>query len=382
MLLRGSAQPSDTRLELRILHARIPRLLIGDRQSELIRTEQQFVARSLQAGRPIADVAFKREDHKESKISGYRLGDLALGVVSAGPMKIKTFAARQLTFFLAMQGSGTIVEGTKSLRWGAPGQIIRSTYSEPLEHSTEVFSAVTITPSVDDLANAIREFFPAAHVSMDRLLESGTLGFPGEVGGTNHFEALMGLLSVAKSTDGNADLMNRIGLESVITKVLAEMVVAQDGIPESSEESKAAPRSLRAIDLICEHVERNVGRPLTIPQMEKLSGLTGRSLNYAFQSRFNCSPQQWQRTFLLAEARNRLLFDDQTASIKTIAFELGFSSSNSFSSHYKRRFGEYPSETIARHHSFINGRPTSDRQAQESDARRAGDLNSSARQRP
>jgi AraC-like DNA-binding protein len=362
------------------LLARTPRLLIGDHRSALVRTEQEFVARSLQAGRPIADVAFRRAHHKESRIAGYRLGDLALGVVSSGPMKMKTFEAIQLTFLIPFQGSGTIVEGAKSLRWCAPGQIIRSTYCKPLEYTTEVFSAVSISPNVGELADAIREFSPAARVSMDRLLESGTLGFPGVVGGVNYLEALMGLISVANSIDGNADLMNRIGFESVITRVLAEMVVAQDGIPASSEESKAAPRSQRAIDLICEHVERNIGRPLTIPQMEKLSGMTGRSLNYAFQSRFNCSPQQWQRNFLLAEARYKLFSEDQNASIKKIAFELGFSSSNSFSSHYKRRFGEYPSETIARRHPNINDQPASDRQAQESDARKAGGWNSSARQ--
>lgn len=332
------------------MHARLPRLLIGDHRSELVGTEQEFVALALRVGRPIADAAFKRADHRNSKISGYRLGDLALGVVSSGPMKMKTFEARQLTFFLPLHGSGTIVEGTRSLRWYAPGQIIRSTYCKPLEYSTEVFSGVSISPSVEELANAIRDFFPQARVSMDKLLESGTLGSQGVVGGINHFEALMGLLSVAKSTDGNADLMNRIGLESVITRVLAEMVVAQECVPASNEDSKAPPRSRRAIDIICEHISRNIGRPLTSPQMEKLSGLTGRSLNYAFQSRFNCSPQQWQRNFLLAEARDRILREDQSPSIKTIAFELGFSSSSSFSSHYKRRFGEYPSETISRHH--------------------------------
>ena len=359
---------------------RIPRLLIGDQRSVLVRTEQEFVARSLQAGRPIADVAFKREHHRDSKIAGYRLGDLALGVVSSGPMKMKTFEAVQLTFLIPIQGSGTIVEGAKSLRWCAPGQILRSTYCNPLEYTTEVFSAVSISPNVHELVNVIREFSRAEHLSIDRLLESGTLGFPGVIAGVNYLEALMALISVAKSTDGNADLMNRIGLESVITRVLAEMVVAQGGIPASSEESKAAPRSQRAIDLICEHVESNIGRPLTIPQMEKLSGLTGRSLNYAFQSRFNCSPQQWQRNFLLAEARHRLFSKDQNASIKKIAFELGFSSSGSFSSQYKRRFGEYPSETIAHHHPHINDRPAGDRQAQEIDARKAGGSNSSARQ--
>ena len=360
------------------MFARIPRLLIGDQRSALVRTEQEFVLRSLQAGRPIADVAFNREHHRDSKIAGYRLGDLALGVVSSGPMKMKTFEAVQLTFLIPIQGSGTIVEGAKPLRWCAPGQIIRSTYCRPLEYTTEVFSAVSISPNVEQHANVIREFSPAAHVSIDALLESCTLGFPGVIGGVNYLEALMGLISLASSIDGNADMMDRIGLESVFTRVLAEMLVAQNGIPASSEESKSAPRSQRAIDLICEHVEKNIGRPLTSPQMEKLSGLTGRSLNYAFQLRFNCSPQQWQRNFLLAEARYKLLSKEQNASIKKIAFELGFSSSGSFSSHYKRRFGEYPSETITHHHPYINDRPASDRQAQESDARKAGGWNSSA----
>jgi AraC-like DNA-binding protein len=334
------------------MDAPVPRLLIEDQRSEIITTEQAFVARSLHAGRPIADVAFRRVDYKGAKIAGYRLGDLSLGLVASAPMRMKTFEAKQLTFLIPIQGGGTIVEAAKSLRWCGPGRIIRSTYCKPLEYSTETFSAVAISPSIGSVAKAILEISPTTRLSIDSILESGTIGYPGVIGGINYFEALMGLLTVAKSTDGNTDLMNRIGLESAITRVLAEMVVAQDGMSRSSEETKAPPRSLRAIDIICEHIERSIGRPLTIPQMEKLSGLTGRSLNYAFQSRFNCSPQQWQRNFLLAEARHRLFSEDQNASIKAIAFELGFSSSSSFSSFYKKRFGEYPSETVARHHPF------------------------------
>lgn len=79
-----------------------------------------------------------------------------------------------------------------------------------------------------------------------------------------------------------------------------------------------------------------------------LTGLTGRALNYAFNSRFGCSPQEWQRNYLLDEARRRLLETSQTQSVKSIAFELGFASSSSLASFYRKRFGELPSDTLTR----------------------------------
>jgi AraC family ethanolamine operon transcriptional activator len=79
-----------------------------------------------------------------------------------------------------------------------------------------------------------------------------------------------------------------------------------------------------------------------------VSQLSGRSLNYAFQSRFNCSPQEWQRNFLLDEARRLLTTPENNASIKNVSYELGFSSASSFASHYKKRFGESPSETAGK----------------------------------
>jgi len=101
------------------------------------------------------------------------------------------------------------------------------------------------------------------------------------------------------------------------------------------------------VERVCDCVQRNVGSPLTLSKMEELTGLTGRALNYAFQECFNCSPQEWQRGFLLDEARRRLSSND-LMSIKALSGELGFSSASSFSAHSKTRFSELPTEKAKR----------------------------------
>lgn len=345
---------SSISVEETILSMRIPRLPFGDQRAKSVRTEEEFLALSRQARRPIADLSFRRSDFRESKVAGVRIGNLALGAVSSAPLNLKTFEDKQLSFLLPVEGRGAIVDGTKMTPWNAEDRILRSSYIKPLVYTTEAFSAISIRPSLDDLASAIAALSPKTHISIEELLESGTLGSPGEFGGTNYYDLLLNVLSVVQTANGDAELLNRIGIDSILNKLLAELIVAQQGTTVREVEPPTSSRSLRAVDLICDHIRETIGRPLTIPQMEKLVGLTGRALTYAFQLRFDCSPQQWQRNFLLGEARCRLFSEDRCVSVKTIAFELGFSSASSFSAHYKRRFGEHPSDTIARHHTIIH----------------------------
>ena len=77
-------------------------------------------------------------------------------------------------------------------------------------------------------------------------------------------------------------------------------------------------------------------------EMELLSGLSARTLQYAFRSKFGVTPTQWQRRerMLLAQ---RLLCDNPNVSITQLAHDMGLSSVAAFSTLYKRHFGEPPS---------------------------------------
>jgi len=159
---------------------------------------------------------------------------------------------------------------------------------------------------------------------------------------------LRNLLAIVDNCACDEGFLARIGIEDILNSMLAELIVSQAGHTGSSDTPSRLPRSMRAVDIICDHIKQNIGEPLTITRMEKMCGLTGRALNYAFHARFNCSAQEWQRSFLLDEAHKRLNTAEPCLSIKGLSYELGFSSAGSFSAHYRERFGERPSETISR----------------------------------
>ena len=111
------------------------------------------------------------------------------------------------------------------------------------------------------------------------------------------------------------------------------------------EDAKALNRSDKSVNILCDYIASHIGTPLTTPQMERLTGMSGRAINYAFQARYKKSPHQWQRDYLLDLARQELKSSPLARSVKQISFDLGFTSPASFASHYRKKFGEHPSST-------------------------------------
>jgi len=65
--------------------------------------------------------------------------------------------------------------------------------------------------------------------------------------------------------------------------------------------------------------------------------------SYNFLRRFDCSPQEWQRNFLLVSARQLLTGICYKGSVKSLTCDLGFTPPGSFASHCRQRLGERPS---------------------------------------
>ena len=325
------------------MESRLPQLGFGDRRAIIARSETDFVNVSKLAKRPIDDMAFT-SSVKVSKISGISVGSITFGAVYSGPMRLKTYADPQVMFMLPIIGSGTYAAGTRVTPWRASRSIIQSSHDRPMLLEAEGMMAIAIRA---DAGHLIHEFNAMTGQALedDYLLSSGCKVLAGEQQGIDYYNTLMKIGAMIDGCDGNVELLERIGLEDVVYRVLAAMLSASGGREQVSDGAIRLPRSSRAIDAICHHIRHNPGRPLTIPGMERMTGLSGRALNYAFQKHFDCSPQEWQRNHLLDEARKRLSRPGQSASIKKLSYELGFSSPSSFTAHYKQRFNELPSDT-------------------------------------
>ena len=103
-----------------------------------------------------------------------------------------------------------------------------------------------------------------------------------------------------------------------------------------------------SIDHICARSLERMELPLTLEEMERMSGYSRRSLINAFHARFGCSPCKWQQSERLRIAKYLLLTGERDLKIGTLAWKLGFSSASKFCSYYRRMFKETPKQTLKR----------------------------------
>lgn len=102
------------------------------------------------------------------------------------------------------------------------------------------------------------------------------------------------------------------------------------------------------LDPVCDYVEANLALRFTLSDMARISGLSTRSLQYAFLYHYQCSPMHWVMKLRLSKIRQRLLHGQPGDTVAAIARAHGFASASAFSAHYLREFDELPSTTRLR----------------------------------
>lgn len=329
-----------------ILDAFKRRLVLPMTSIREVQTEADLISQYESAGHTVDDISFANRTEQHSFVQGLKVGDLVISESCMDPLMMKLKSEPQLSFSIPFAGHGTLTEGTQSITLPSSSHIVLTPVKQGTSFKTSGFHCVTFRPSIPKMQAALSKFPLSAHRALDDIVPDYASNFTGHIGQINYLDQLMSLMGIVNGCGGDPDLLARIGFDDVVTMVLAEFLTAATGSPVAVEDIAPPSRSDRSVDIICEHIVNNIGNPLTIPRMEKLTGMTGRAINYAFQKRFGKSPQQWQRDYLLALARRELTSASAPRSVKSIAFDLGFSSSSSFSAHYKRRFGEHPSLTF------------------------------------
>lgn len=112
----------------------------------------------------------------------------------------------------------------------------------------------------------------------------------------------------------------------------------------SSNASAAA--GVHGVDRTCEYIRDHVSTGVTLTDLEAVSGLSARALQYGFLKRFNCTPMQWARQCKAHYAHSLLLAANETTTVASVAAQCGFSNFGKFSQFYKSMFNELPVETL------------------------------------
>jgi len=99
---------------------------------------------------------------------------------------------------------------------------------------------------------------------------------------------------------------------------------------------------------LCEWLNSRLTDVVSLTEMEQHSGLSARTLQYAFKSEFGARPTEWLRKQRLCAARDLLRDQSIQKTLTSLSYEFCFSSPSEFARFYKQEFGELPSQTARR----------------------------------
>lgn len=243
------------------------KLAFGDERSLVHRTEAGFLDHAGRSGRPFSDISFSKGRHPVSKIGALHIGGMILSASAGTGLRMTSRPIRQLAIVIPISGEGTVTQGAHEHPIRSGNQIIRASYHTPLTVDVCRFSHVNINPDRSLLAGELAMLCPASEDVEACLAEAGTVVSEGAIAGIDYYRILRSLISLVDKAACDNRHLERIGLETLFTRCFAEIVLAQLGRTTSGR-SKGLKTGVASIDAICDHIAANIGRPLTLPQME------------------------------------------------------------------------------------------------------------------
>jgi AraC-like DNA-binding protein len=148
------------------------------------------------------------------------------------------------------------------------------------------------------------------------------------------------LLEAADAAQGGPAPLAARALAPWFLQTLALLLLLE---PEQDTGLDAAADRERRFDALIAHIEANLHRGLSLPELSQRSGWSPRSLQYAFQRRFGCGPMQWVRRRRLEAAHQALRGADPSEPVARIARRCGYVNLSSFSRDILRTYGRTPS---------------------------------------
>ncbi|MFM8496164.1 MAG: helix-turn-helix domain-containing protein [Planctomycetia bacterium] len=163
--------------------------------------------------------------------------------------------------------------------------------------------------------------------------------------GVNWLPVIRGLCTTVDAFDCDAARLDAAGMTDVILRTVVMMLEPQLAIDDRLD---GPPARFFDLEPLLEQIRANIGRRVTLADMEEWSGRSARTIQAAFQTRFGVGPMQWLRDQRLDLIRDQLLTAPAGATIAEIAKACGISRVATLAPEYAQRFGELPSETLAR----------------------------------
>jgi len=278
-----------------------------------------------------------RQKSATSTINGLKL---AAGVCT--PVQIAVADNADSTLMVPFEGRCTSLVGGKSLEWqaGRNALFLPNVGRGGFCDTRSVLMIDIQAGRLQDVARAMLGLEPDAHVDF-RLGQERTVDLTVE--GIDFAAVLKHLCGVIDAMHGHSTALSALKLDDQFYRLIALML--RPGLMATEVVRK---RSLvdRALDPVCDYVMSHLAAPIGLSDMEQVSGLSRRSLQYAFWQRYEFTPMQWVREQRLLRAHALLSKPMAVESVTDAALQSGFVNVGAFAGAYRKRFGDYPSDTL------------------------------------
>lgn len=262
----------------------------------------------------------------------------------SSPLHYRVGDSEQLYLMVPFHGSATTRVSGHSLPFGGVKDVFLSpNIARSGESSTLAMIQTMLEPH--RLVATSRAMFgdKAVPVIQARLERPNVLAFrQGRIRYVHLFKRICHLIDDFQCSES---LLALQGVDDTLYRTLVMMLLPEFCLQDEDQASASRPAS---IDHVCDYIQANLTHPIRLTQLEGVSGMTSRSLRYGFQKRFGCSPMQWVQQQRLELAYRQLAVAKPTDTVTRVAYAAGITRLGAFAQDYFRRYGERPSETLAR----------------------------------
>jgi AraC-like DNA-binding protein len=295
------------------------------------------VVAALQSYQPIGTAAAFRQKSASIAINGLKL---AAGVCT--PVRVQVGENADATLLIPFAGSATSVVNDVTHRWQA-GEHAMFLPGVAGWGETSVRSVLLVDLRAERLHAVARSMLGLAPDAPVELLLGRERTVDLHAGGLSFDRVFAHLCGLIDAYQGRVEALETLGLDDQFHRHI--VMLLRPGIA-AKEVVRREPRARRTLDPVCEYIVANLQGPLSLSDLERVGGLSRRSLQYAFWQRYACTPMQWIREQRLALARTLLLAAGPTDTVTSVSLACGFANLGAFSGYYLERFAEYPSDTL------------------------------------
>lgn len=324
----------------------IPNLIMGERTS-VHSTDPRLTADKI--AEAITNLEYwEPQRHAgpfHSKAASFTIKDLHLVAQASTPMRAAAGYSNSFNIEFSYFGvCRSAVDGI-NYEWSPGQQAVLFPEITGRGGPSDARSIVMAQFDKDRLIETTRSMLGADHPDGQNLDLSDTRLVSLHYGRINFDQIFRALWRYIDSVGAENNILEMIGIDDLFYRNVSLLLHPHLFFKSEAEIIKNPGDVANALDYICEAMKDMRRKPFTMTELETLSGMSSRNLQYQFKARFSCSPMEWQRRERLKAARVHLQTDAAPITITGLANRLGFSSPSNFIAYYYRLYGETPAET-------------------------------------